>query len=36
MHEGYGHSYFFIASFIESHLRYHYKALKGEDKQAYY
>ena len=36
MHEGYDHSYFFVASFIESHLRYHDKALKGEDKQAYY
>lgn len=36
MHAGYDHSYFFIASFIEDHLRYHYKALKGEDRQAYY
>jgi S-formylglutathione hydrolase len=36
MHAGYDHSYFFVASFIESHLRYHDKALKGEDKQAYY
>ncbi len=36
MHEGYDHSYFFIASFIEDHLHYHDKALKGEDKQAYY
>ena len=36
MHEGYDHSYFFIASFIEDHLRYHDNALKGEDRQAYY
>jgi S-formylglutathione hydrolase len=36
MHAEYDHSYFFVASFIESHLRYHDKALKGEDKQAYY
>ena len=26
-HEGYDHSYFFIASFIEDHLRHHGKAL---------
>jgi len=26
-HEGYGHSYFFIASFIEDHLRHHGKEL---------
>lgn len=36
MHAGYDHSYFFIASFIEDHLRYHDKALKGEGRQAYY
>ena len=27
MHQGYDHSYFFIASFIDEHLRYHAKAL---------
>jgi S-formylglutathione hydrolase len=27
-HEGYDHSYFFIASFIEDHLRHHHKYLK--------
>ena len=27
--KGYDHSYFFIASFIEDHLRFHAKALKG-------
>ena len=26
-HEGYDHSYFFIASFIEQHLRFHWKHL---------
>ncbi|HIF19116.1 MAG TPA: S-formylglutathione hydrolase, partial [Gammaproteobacteria bacterium] len=26
-HEGYDHSYFFIASFIEDHLRWHDKRL---------
>jgi S-formylglutathione hydrolase len=26
-HEGYDHSYYFIASFIEDHLRHHGKAL---------
>jgi S-formylglutathione hydrolase len=26
-HDGYDHSYFFIASFIESHLRFHAKYL---------
>lgn len=35
-HAGYDHSYYFIASFIEDHLRYHDKALRGEGKQAYY
>ena len=35
-HHGYGHSYYFIASFIEDHLRYHGKALKGELKAVYY
>ena len=29
-HSGYDHSYFFIASFIEDHLRYHAKHLLGE------
>lgn len=28
-HEGYDHSYFFISSFIEDHLRFHAKFLKG-------
>mgnify|MGYP002700557534 CR=1 FL=1 len=27
-HEGYDHSYFFIASFIEQHLRFHWKHLQ--------
>jgi S-formylglutathione hydrolase len=27
MQEGYDHSYFFIASFIDDHLRYHARAL---------
>ena len=27
MHEGYDHSYYFIATFIEDHLRHHAKAL---------
>lgn len=35
-HEGYDHSYYFIASFIEDHLRYHDKALKGQSDNAYY
>jgi len=35
-HFGYDHSYYFIASFIEDHLRYHDKALRGEGKLAYY
>ena len=35
-HHGYDHSYYFIASFIEDHLRYHDKALRGEGKTAYY
>ena len=26
-HEGYDHSYFFIASFIEQHLQFHWKHL---------
>jgi S-formylglutathione hydrolase len=29
LHEGYDHSYFFIASFIEDHLRFHAMNLKG-------
>ena len=28
MHEGYDHSYFFISSFIEDHLRWHAQRLK--------
>ncbi len=28
-HEGYDHSYYFIASFVEDHLRHHAAALKG-------
>lgn len=28
-HEGYDHSYYFIASFIEDHLRFHAKHLQG-------
>ncbi len=35
-HHGYDHSYYFIASFIEDHLRYHDKALRGEDTSIYY
>ena len=27
MHEGYDHSYFFVATFIEEHLRFHVRAL---------
>jgi S-formylglutathione hydrolase len=27
MREGYDHSYFFIASFVEDHLRYHARNL---------
>jgi S-formylglutathione hydrolase len=27
--EGYDHSYFFIASFIEEHLRFHEKILRA-------
>jgi S-formylglutathione hydrolase len=29
-HDGYDHGYFFIASFIEDHLRFHADALKGD------
>jgi S-formylglutathione hydrolase len=29
-HEGYDHGYFFIASFIEDHLRFHADALEGD------
>lgn len=29
MHEGYDHSYYFIASFVEDHLRHHGRALTG-------
>ena len=28
-HAGYDHSYYFIASFVEDHLRHHAAALKG-------
>ena len=27
LHDGYDHSYYFIASFIEAHMRFHYRAL---------
>jgi len=30
LHKGYDHSYFFIASFIEAHLRFHAKYFAGE------
>ncbi|MGH1487094.1 MAG: S-formylglutathione hydrolase [Cellvibrionaceae bacterium] len=36
MQFGYDHSYYFVASFIEDHLRYHDKALRGEERTAYY
>ena len=36
MQFGYDHSYSFVASFIEDHLRYHDKALRGEERTAYY
>lgn len=36
MQSGYDHSYFFVASFIEEHLRFHDKHLKGEETTAYY
>ena len=29
LHEGYHHSYFFISSFIEQHLRFHTKYLRN-------
>ena len=29
MQEGYDHSYYFIASFIEDHIKHHAKALKA-------
>ena len=29
MHAGYDHSYYFIATFIEEHLRHHFSALQG-------
>lgn len=32
MHAGYDHSYFFIASFIDDHLRYHAQHLHAPDK----
>ncbi len=35
-HHGYDHSYYFVASFIEDHLRYHHKALSGENEAVYY
>lgn len=34
MREGYDHSYFFIASFIEDHLRFHARNLRGFGAQA--
>lgn len=36
MQAGYDHSYFFVASFIEDHLRYHEAALRGKTEVAYY
>ena len=36
MQSGYDHSYYFVATFIEDHLRYHSKALLGEEETAYY
>ena len=35
-HQDYDHSYYFIASFIEDHLRYHADVLKGESTAVYY
>jgi S-formylglutathione hydrolase len=29
MHEGYDHSYYFIASFIGEHVAHHVKAMRG-------
>ena len=34
-HHGYNHGYYFIASFIEDHLRFHRNEMQGHDK-AYY
>lgn len=31
VHHGYDHSYYFVASFIDDHLRHHAKALLGQD-----
>ena len=31
MHEGYDHSYFFIATFIDDHLHHHARILRGSD-----
>ncbi|MBC8069966.1 MAG: S-formylglutathione hydrolase, partial [Deltaproteobacteria bacterium] len=28
-HEGYDHSYYFVASFVDDHLRHHWNALRG-------
>ncbi len=34
MHGGYDHSYYFIASFIEDHLRFHYAAITASETPA--
>lgn len=36
MQPGYDHSYFFVASFIDDHLRFHYEKLQGQEQTAYY
>jgi S-formylglutathione hydrolase len=33
MHEGYDHSYYFISTFIENHLRFHHERLGAVDSQ---
>jgi len=33
MYEDYEHSYYFVASFIEDHLKYHASILSGENIQ---
>ena len=34
MQEGYDHSYYFIATFIEDHINFHAKALVGDAEAA--
>ena len=34
MQEGYGHSYFFVASFIQDHIAFHADALRAADAKA--